>query len=35
MKATFTYLDSVNYQRLNGEILRVTPAMFEAAHYAQ
>ena len=33
--ATLTYVDWFNHKRLHGEIGMVTPAMFEAAHYAQ
>ena len=33
--ATLTYVDWFNNKRLHGEIGMVTPAMFEAAHYAQ
>lgn len=33
--ATLTYVDWFNNKRLHGEIGMVTPAMFEAAYYAQ
>ncbi len=33
--ATLTYVDWFNHKRLHGEIGMVTPAMFEAAYYAQ
>ena len=32
---TLTYVDWFNNKRLHGEIGMVTPAMFEAAYYAQ